>query len=75
MGTKEVFPRIQTIVMEDLELKQLEASIDDLIRVVEHLKEENRTLLSERAHLLDRTEKARHRVETMLGRLKTLEQE
>ncbi len=61
--------------MEELELKQLESSIDDLIRIVEHLKEENKSLLSERAHLLDRTEKARHRVETMLGRLKTLEQE
>ncbi len=61
--------------MEELELKQLESRIDDLIRVVEHLKEENRSLLSERAQLLERTEKARHRVETMLGRLKTLEQE
>jgi len=61
--------------MEDLDLKQLESSINNLIRIVEHLKEENRILLSERAHLLDRTEKARHRVETMLGRLKALEQE
>ncbi len=61
--------------MEGLELEQLESSIDDLIRVVEHLRNENRSLLSERAHLLERTEKARHRVETMLGRLKTLEQE
>ncbi len=61
--------------MEELELKQLESRIDDLIRVVEHLKEENRSLLLERAQLLERTEKARHRVETMLGRLKTLEQE
>ncbi len=61
--------------MEELELKQLESRIDDLIRIVEHLKDENRTLLSERVHLLERTEKARHRVETMLGRLKTLEQE
>jgi len=61
--------------MEELELRQLESRIDDLIRVVEHLKEENRSLLSERAQLLERTEKARHRVETMLGRLKTLEQE
>jgi len=61
--------------MEELELEQLESSVDNLLRIVEHLREQNRSLLSERAHLLERTEKARHRVETMLGRLKTLEQE
>ncbi len=61
--------------MEELELKQLESSVNDLIRVVEHLREENQALLSERARLLERTDKARHRVETMLGRLKALEQE
>ncbi|HFC53641.1 MAG TPA: TIGR02449 family protein [Gammaproteobacteria bacterium] len=61
--------------MERLELEQLEASIHDLLRLIEHLKSENRSLLSERAALLERTEKARRRVEIMLGRLKALEQE
>ncbi len=63
------------------ELKRLEVRIDELIRTVERLKEENRSLraqqqllTSERAQLIERNELARSRVEAMINRLKAMEQ-
>lgn len=65
----------------DQDLKRLEYRIDELIRSVERLKEENRslraqqeTMASERAQLIERNEQARSRVEAMINRLKALEQ-
>ena len=62
------------------EFQRLEIRIDELIQTCEQLKEENRLLKaqqqsysSERAKLLDKQEEARHRVETMINRLKALE--
>ena len=62
------------------EFKRLEIRIDELIQTCEQLKEENRLLKaqqqsysSERAKLLDKQEEARHRVESMINRLKALE--
>ncbi len=65
----------------ELELRKLEVRLDELIRTVERLKEENRslrtqqeTLVSERAGLIEKSELARNRVEAMIGRLKAMEQ-
>ncbi len=63
------------------ELKRLEYRIDELIRTVERLKEENRSLRAqqrslstERAQLIEKNELARSRVEAMINRLKAMEQ-
>jgi len=64
----------------DTELKRLDKRIEELIRIVQQLKEENRALrqrqeilVSERTGLLQRNEQARTRVEAMIGRLKAME--
>ena len=66
-------------VFED-EIKRLEARMDDIVRICDQLKEENRslkqrqdTLISERASLLQKNELVRGRVEAMIGRLKAME--
>jgi len=63
-----------------LELTALEARVDELIKTVEGLASENQalrdqqtTLTSERAVLIEKTEQARSRVEAMIARLKALE--
>lgn len=70
-----------TTSMSEEELQRLEIRIDELIQTCEQLKEENRLLKGqqqaysgERAKLLDRQEEARSRVETMINRLKALEE-
>jgi cell division protein ZapB len=64
----------------DLELARLSKRIDELLSMVEHLREENRalrtrheSLAGERAALMHKNEQVRTRVEAMIGRLKTLE--
>lgn len=64
----------------DQDLKRLEYRIEELIRSVERLKEENRslraqqeTMTAERAQLIERNELARTRVEAMINRLKAME--
>ncbi|HXO63097.1 MAG: TIGR02449 family protein [Steroidobacteraceae bacterium] len=64
----------------DLELTRLAKRIEELIAMLEHLKEENRalrarheSLAGERASLVHKNEQVRTRVEAMIGRLKTLE--
>lgn len=64
----------------ELDLKKLDFRIDELIRAVERLKEENRSLqhkqdalVSERAALLQKNELVRTRVEAMISRLRALE--
>ncbi|MFP4131552.1 TIGR02449 family protein [Thiohalospira sp.] len=68
--------------MEDVDLKQLESRVESLLRTVERLQEENRSLrehqqslMTERAQLIEKTELARSRVEGMITRLKSMEQE
>ena len=64
----------------DLEISRLEASIDTLLKTVERLSMENRslraqqdTLATERASLIERHDLVRNRVEAIVSRLKSLE--
>jgi cell division protein ZapB len=68
--------------MEDAELQALTLKLGLLIQRVEQLKAQNRALLAseqlwreERAHLIEKNELARHKVESMISRLKALEQD
>ena len=61
-------------------LESLESRIDELIRIVDRLTQNNRSLLTkqerliaERADLIDKTDMARIRVESMITRLKSME--
>jgi len=63
-----------------LDFSSLESRIDALIRTVEELAEENRALrdqqsnlMAERAALIEKSELARSRVESMIARLKAME--
>ena len=63
------------------ELRKLESRLEQLAALCERLRRENELLRSqqntwttERAGFLDRQERARSRVEAMIGRLKAMEQ-
>jgi len=67
--------------LAEQDLRRLETRIEELIRTVERLKEENRSLrakqealTAERARLIERNDLARSRVEAMINRLKAMEQ-
>ena len=62
------------------DLQALEAQVDELIQTCEQLSDENRalrdqqsTLVAERASLIEKSELARSRVEAMIARLKAME--
>ena len=62
------------------DLQALEAQVDELIHTCEQLTDENRalrdqqsTLVAERASLIEKSELARSRVEAMIARLKAME--
>jgi cell division protein ZapB len=64
----------------DLELTRLGKRIEELVLLLDHLREENRalrarheSLAGERAALVHKNEQVRTRVEAMIGRLKTME--
>jgi cell division protein ZapB len=66
--------------MEKADLGLVEARVDELVRLVEELREENRALrnqqdhlVAERAALIEKSELARSRVEAMIARLKAME--
>lgn len=68
--------------MDNQQFKALERKVDDLITLCDQLDRENRVLKAEagewqreREQLVKKTELARSKVEAMIGRLKTLEQE
>jgi cell division protein ZapB len=68
--------------MEDTDLQALMARLELLIGRVEQLKSQNALLLAqektwreERAHLIEKYEIARRKVESMISRLKALEQD
>jgi cell division protein ZapB len=68
--------------MDEVDLQKLESRVDELIKAVERLQHENKTLrdsqtslVSERAQLIEKTELARSKVESMIQRLKALENE
>jgi len=63
------------------ELQKLEVRLEELVNTIARLKEENRSLrnqqdslVSERANLIEKNEMARTRVEAMINRLKAMEQ-
>ncbi len=63
------------------ELLKLEVRLEELVSSIERLKEENRSLrdqqdsmVTERAGLIEKNEMARSRVEAMINRLKSMEQ-
>ena len=67
--------------MPDNELQSLESKVNDLVNACMQLKQENKTLRTsqddlviERASLIEKTELARNRVEAMISRLKSLEE-
>lgn len=64
------------------DLNSLETQVDQLIKVCDELKGENAllrerqaSLVSERAKLIEKTELARSKVESMITRLKAMEAE
>lgn len=66
--------------MDELDLKKLETRVDDLIKAVDRLQHENKTLRSSQTHLtkernqlIEKTELAKTRVESMITRLKAIE--
>ena len=68
--------------MEDSDLHALMARLELLISRVEQLNRQNALLIAqektwreERAHLIEKNEIARHKVESMISRLKALEQD
>ncbi|WP_372749525.1 TIGR02449 family protein [Litorivivens sp.] len=68
--------------MAELTIKSVERKIDELIKLCEALNRENQTLKAdaeawqhEREVLLEKTNAARNKVESMIQRLRALEQE
>ncbi|MCY4222581.1 MAG: TIGR02449 family protein [Thiotrichales bacterium] len=66
--------------MDTLDTRTLEEKIDRLIRICERLEDENRalrdqqnSLIAERATLVEKSELARSRVEAMITRLRGME--
>ena len=65
---------------DPVDLRSLESQVDELIQTCEQLSDENRalrdqqsTLVAERASLIEKSELARSRVEAMIARLKAME--
>ncbi len=63
------------------ELHKLEVRLEELVNTITRLKEENRSLrnqqesmVTERAGMIEKSEMARTRVEAMISRLKAMEQ-
>jgi len=73
-------PRLRAKPMEHQDLKDLEERVNDLVAKCARLQEENYALrhqqnhlIAERAALIEKTEQARTRVESMITRLKSME--
>lgn len=65
---------------DNTDLAALEVRVDELIRTVSQLKTENsalrnqqENLVNERAILIEKTEQARTRIESMISRLRAME--
>jgi cell division protein ZapB len=68
--------------MRAFDLDRLERQVDDLLLRIERLREENASLrasqehlVAERADLIEKTELARSKVEAMVARLKSMEEQ
>ncbi len=79
---RSIFPSMSNEEKDaiDLDLKNLETRVEELIRTCAALTEENQalkvsqeTLVAERAELIEKTELAKTRVESMISRLKSME--
>ncbi|HMB71970.1 MAG TPA: TIGR02449 family protein [Gammaproteobacteria bacterium] len=64
----------------ELELQRIEKRVDELVRICDQLREENRSLrqrqdmlVAEKAGLLQKNDMVRGRVEAMIERLKSME--
>jgi cell division protein ZapB len=75
-----VFRTMTTASIDTDKLTHLEQKVDELIRAVNKLSDENTALrtqqsnlIAERASLIEKTESARTRIEGMIARLKTME--
>mgnify|MGYP001591764360 CR=1 FL=1 len=70
----------ETLTKSDDTLHSLELSVEELIRMLDHLKEENRHLkqqrtawMKEKSHILNKYQKARIKVEGIISRLNAME--
>jgi len=61
-------------------MQKLEQKVDELLRLCQRLREENRSLhtqhehlVTERTALIEKTEQAKSRVEAMISRLRSME--
>ena len=77
-----IHPEAGVVTMEEVDLKTLEFRVNELIQLCERLREENRSLRAQQAHLtaeratlIEKNEQARSQVEGILTRLKSLERE
>ena len=68
--------------MSHVDIETLERQVDELIQICNRLREENTwlrarqvTLGEDRAQLVERTELARSKVESIVSRLKTMEED
>lgn len=68
--------------MSEIDLTGLERRIEELVRLCEQLAHENQALMgrhsdwaAERAQLIEKNELAKSKVEAMISRLKSLEQD
>jgi cell division protein ZapB len=68
--------------MTDIDLSSLELKIDELVRLCDQLARENQALTerhgewaAERAQLIEKNELAKSKVEAMISRLRSLEQD
>ena len=68
--------------MSHFDIETLERQVDELIQICNHLREENTwlrarqvTLGEDRAQLVEKTELARSKVESIVSRLKTMEED
>jgi cell division protein ZapB len=66
--------------LDSMDLQALETQVDELIQTCDQLTDENRalrnqqsSLVAERAGLIEKSELARSRVEAMIARLKAME--
>ena len=59
--------------MKNETLKKLENRVDDLIGTCRQIKKDHRAIQDEHAKLIEKTQVARTRIESMIGRLKALE--
>ena len=71
-----------TTQLASFDIERLERLVDELLQRCQRLREENQglrvrqdVLTAERAELVEKTEQARARVEGMLTRLKTMEEQ